>query len=98
MADSRIVRPLRGGQITIPAEFRERLGIDQDTLLQMTLDGGELRLRPVEVTRKASGSPWLKELYDLFEPIRREGGKFSSEEIDEAIDEAFAAVRRKQGA
>ena len=38
---SKIVRQLRGGQITIPAEFRKRLGID--SLLQMTLAGDELR-------------------------------------------------------
>lgn len=34
---TRIVRPLRRGQLTIPAEFRQRLGISEDTLLQLTL-------------------------------------------------------------
>ncbi len=30
----KLVRPLRNGQITIPAEFRQRLAIDEHTLLQ----------------------------------------------------------------
>ena len=34
---SRIVRPLRGGQITIPAEFRKELGITEESVLQVTL-------------------------------------------------------------
>ena len=42
---SRLVRPLRGGQITIPAEFRKQLGLDESSLLRVTLDGGELRLQ-----------------------------------------------------
>ena len=31
---TRIVRPLRGGQITIPAEFRRELGITEESVLQ----------------------------------------------------------------
>ena len=42
---TKVIRPVRSGQITIPAEFRERLGIDADTLLQISLVSGELRIR-----------------------------------------------------
>ena len=93
---TKIVRPLRSGQITIPAEFREKLGIGPDTLLQVTLSQGELRIRPVSVTDRAAGSPWLKELFDLFEPVRREADAkgYTEEEIDLAIDEAVKAARQ----
>ncbi|MGD9891056.1 MAG: AbrB/MazE/SpoVT family DNA-binding domain-containing protein [Dehalococcoidia bacterium] len=92
---TRLVRPLRGGQITIPADFRKRLGIDEDSVLEVTLDDGELRLRPLHTRQTAGGSPWMKELYDLFAPVREEALQFSEEEIDEAIDAAVKAVREE---
>ncbi len=94
---TRIVRPLRGGQITIPAEFRRRLGITEDSILQMSLEEEELRLRPVQVAGRAKGSPWLKELYALFAPIREEGQRYTAEEIDQAIAGAVEASRSGQG-
>ena len=92
---SRIVRPLRGGQITIPAEFRKQLGITEGSVLQMTLREGELRIRPMRVTETAAGSPWMRELYDLFAPVRDEAARVGEEEIDEAITRAVAESRKK---
>ena len=44
---SRTVHVLRGGQITIPIEFRRELGIEEDSLLQVTLtEPGKLTLTP----------------------------------------------------
>lgn len=92
---NKIVRPLRGGQVTIPADFRERLGIEADTLLQISLMQGELRIKPVQVSDKAktAGSPWLKEAYEAFAGVRKQTEKYSEEEINEAIDQAVKAVR-----
>ena len=96
---TKIVRSLRSGQITIPADFREKLGIDQDTLLQINLMEGELRIKPVRVSEKIqeAGSPWLKELYDYFAPVRAEIKRkgYTEQEINSAIDSAVAAVRAK---
>jgi bifunctional DNA-binding transcriptional regulator/antitoxin component of YhaV-PrlF toxin-antitoxin module len=94
-AVTRIVRPLRGGQITIPSEFRKSLGIDTDSLLQISLVAGELRIRPLTVTQRAEGSPWLKELSDQFAPVREEAGQYPEAEIDAAIDKAVRAVRQR---
>lgn len=97
---TKIVRPLRSGQITIPAEFRKRLRIDQETLLRITLDDGELRIRPVQVTEPQRGSPWLRELYEYFAPVREEirARGISEEEVNADIDAAIAAVRAEQRA
>ncbi|HZS00887.1 MAG TPA: AbrB/MazE/SpoVT family DNA-binding domain-containing protein [Chloroflexota bacterium] len=92
----RIVRSLRGGQITIPSEFRKRLGIEDNMLLQVTIQDGELRIRPVRDAATVAGSPWLKELYDLFAPVREEAAQFSDEEINAAVATAVKAVRRKR--
>ena len=93
---TRIVRPLRGGQITIPAEFRKKLGISPEGLLQLTLEDGELRIRPVRISEAGEGSPWLKELYELFAPVRTEAVTSSEDDINAAIDKATRAVRKKR--
>ena len=69
---SRTVHVLRGGQITIPIEFRRELGIEDASLMQVTLteDGG-LTLRSVEA--KPRGSEWLRDVYDACAPVRLEG-------------------------
>ena len=92
---TKIVRSLRNGQVTIPAEFRRELGIEDESLLQVTLAQGELRIRPLQATERGEGSPWLKDLYDLFAPVREEARRYDEAEIDQAIDAAVAAARRK---
>lgn len=94
---TKMVRQLRGGQITIPADFRRVLGIGRDTVLQVTLDDGELRIRPIQVAETAKGSEWFRRLYDYFAPAREEAEQkhYSEEEINTAIDQAVADVRRE---
>jgi bifunctional DNA-binding transcriptional regulator/antitoxin component of YhaV-PrlF toxin-antitoxin module len=93
---TRIVRQLRGGQITIPADYRRRLGITDDSLLQMSAEEGELRIKPVRVTDQA-GSDWVRELYELFAPVRQQATKNSDQEVNDAIDQAVQAVRKAHG-
>lgn len=93
---TRIVRSLRSGQLTIPADFREQLGIGIDTLLQISLINGELRVKPVKTIQTVAGSPWIKELYKLFAPIRQDASKHTSTQINTAIDRAIKAVRSKK--
>jgi AbrB family looped-hinge helix DNA binding protein len=93
---TKIVRPLRSGQITIPSEFREELGISADSLLKISLINGELRIRPIKATQTAADSSWVEELYKVFEPVRKEAAKFSEEEINLAIDQAIQSVRNKR--
>jgi AbrB family looped-hinge helix DNA binding protein len=44
---TKIVRPLAKGQITLPAAFRRRLGIDAGTVLSLTLKGGRIEIVPL---------------------------------------------------
>ncbi len=91
----KVVRSLRGGQITLPAEFRRELGIEDDTLLQVTLEADELRLRPVTVT--AVSRTALRELYEQFAPVREDirAQGISEEEVNADIDAAIGAVRQQ---
>src|SRR5215216_3158783 len=97
---TKLVRPLRGGQVTIPAAFRKELGIDEETMLRMTLVDGELRIKPVQVTEAPNGSAWLRELYEYFAPVREEILRrgISEEEVNADIDAAIAEVRAEQRA
>jgi len=94
----KVVRPLRNGQITIPAEFRTRLEINEQSLLELSLVGDELRLKPVHVSKRAVNSEWARELYEMFAPIRAETRKQSEKQVNADIDQAVAAVRRKRRA
>jgi len=46
---TRLVKPRARGQITIPADFREVLGIDENTVLQMRLRGTKIEITPLRV-------------------------------------------------
>lgn len=48
MKTSEIVKPLPKGQITIPATFRRQLGIDENTLLDVSIKNGELIVKPLK--------------------------------------------------
>jgi bifunctional DNA-binding transcriptional regulator/antitoxin component of YhaV-PrlF toxin-antitoxin module len=95
---TKLVRQLRGGQITIPVEFRRELGIEAETLLRMTLEDGELRIVPVEAEPRGKGSPWVRELYDYFAPVREQiaAAGYTDEEINADIDAAIRAVREER--
>jgi bifunctional DNA-binding transcriptional regulator/antitoxin component of YhaV-PrlF toxin-antitoxin module len=95
---SRSTKPAKGGLIAIPEDFREALGIADDSVLQLTLteDGG-LLVRRVDDAELLQGSAWLRDLFEAFEPVRREvaASGLSDEEIVALIEEAVAEVRAK---
>lgn len=94
---TKIIRPLRNGQITIPADFREKLGIDADTLLQVRVIHKELWIKPVKAYTTVGGSLWVKELYNAFSPVRKEAEEkgYTEEIINSAIDRSVRKVRLK---
>ena len=95
---TKLVRPLRSGQITIPVSFRKALDITQDTLLEVTLEHGSLHITPARLAQTAADTTWFKDLYDLFAPVREEAREHSEAEIDQAIDQAVAAARTSRHA
>lgn len=62
------VRPLRNGQITIPAEFRRKLGITPDSMLELSIDGEELRIKRVEVHRVVGDMTWFRSCISFSRP------------------------------
>ncbi len=52
---SKVVKPFGTGQITIPAEFRRRLNIGRNTLLNIVLQEGRLEIRPLKLQAGKQG-------------------------------------------
>lgn len=52
------------------------------------------------VSEEPHGSPWLRELYEYFAPVRQEAidKGYTEEEINTWIDEAIAEVRAERRA
>jgi AbrB family looped-hinge helix DNA binding protein len=97
MVKNKIVKQLRHGQITIPKELREALGLEDDDLLSISLAGGKLEIEPLKVAPKTAGSPWARELYQLFAPVRKSLEGYREEEINQAVEEAVREVRSEKG-
>ena len=92
----KVVKQLRHGQITIPKELREAIGLEEDDLLSISVAGDKLEVEPVKVASKKKGSPWAKELYELFAPVRESLRDRSEGEVNEAIDQALKEAREKK--
>jgi bifunctional DNA-binding transcriptional regulator/antitoxin component of YhaV-PrlF toxin-antitoxin module len=92
-SNTRLVRPLRNGQITLPAAFRRALRLDEAMFLQVTLDGDELRVRGYAPDKLETGSDWLRNLYGLFRSVRRSAAKSTDQFINTGIDHAVAHLR-----
>jgi len=92
----KLVKQLRHGQITIPKEFREALGLGKEDLLSIALNEGKLEIEPVKVTPRDKGSFWARELYQMFAPVRASLESRSEEEVKEAIGKAVREVRGKK--
>lgn len=95
---TKIVRTLRKRQIIIPDAFRRELGIEENSLLQLKLEAGELRVKPIPVADEPQGLPWFRELYNFFAPARQEAEErgYTDEQINEWIDQALAEVRSER--
>jgi AbrB family looped-hinge helix DNA binding protein len=93
----KIVKQLRHGQVTIPKELRDALGLEADDLLVMTLAGRKIEMEAVKVAPKAGGSPWARELYEEFAPVRESLRGRTEQEVNQAIDEAVEEARADAG-
>ena len=79
----KVVKVTSKGQVTIPVEVRVALGIDEDTHLEVSEDGNEIRLRKLVPARPLGGDD---PIWDLI-GIGRSGGQDAAEEHDRHLAE-----------
>lgn len=44
---TRLIKPLPKGQITLPVAFRRQLGINEETILRVSVKAGKIEIAPV---------------------------------------------------
>jgi AbrB family looped-hinge helix DNA binding protein len=95
-----LIKVLRAGQVTLPAEARKALALEEGDYLEAEVVEGALRLKPVSVVERKEA--WAKLNAILAERKWRGPGPEPSE--DEVMDEvveaihAFRAENAKSGA
>ncbi len=64
---TKLVRPLAKGQITLPIEFRRRLKIDAETILNLTLKDDRIEIVPLRpVPREDTVREYSRDEIDRF--------------------------------
>ena len=91
---------LRNGQITIPKEVRAKMGWEENDLLSVEVVDGAIRLKSAHPIAEYDQSPWLRDLYEKFAPVREGYLKsgLTEEEINEEIDAAIRSARARHRA
>ena len=84
-----LVRMLRGGQVTLPAEARKALKLSEGDYLDLEVAGGTVTLRPVTVVDRAEAD---RQLDAILSRVKYVGPEPPPEEeiMDLAADEARA--------
>lgn len=96
-----IVNPMARGQITIPKEYRDKLGITPDTPLNVTLEDDRIVMRPLEkmmadespyvIKPKYSREEYLKILKKISRYMKKYGPLWTEED-----DKAREEMRKKE--
>src|SRR3954463_16236691 len=89
-----LVRMLRGGQITLPAEARKALKLSEGDYLDLEVQGSTLLLKPVTVIDRAEADRQLNAILSRVEYVGPEAEPSEDEVMDMVVEE-IRAVRDK---
>jgi antitoxin MazE len=89
-----LVRMLRGGQITLPAEARKALKLSEGDYLDLEVQGGTLLLKPVTVVDRAEADRQLDAVLSKVKYVGPEPEPSEDEAMDLIVEE-IRAVRHK---
>lgn len=86
-----LVKVIRNGQITIPKELRDVLGIEEGDLLEVKLSKGGMTIKPKTAVDKdlAKGR-----FFQMVEEIRESVKDSDPQEVDAALAEAVQAAKK----
>lgn len=87
-----LVRMLRGGQVTLPAEARKALNIGEGDYLDLEVTGGRVTLKPVTVVDRAEAD---RQLGRILSRVKYTGPKPrpSEDKVMEMVVDEIRAVR-----
>jgi len=72
-----VIKVIRNGQITLPKEFREALGIDEGQMLEAEIEESRIILKPVAFVERgpALSSKGKKKVAEALEAYKKGEGK-----------------------
>lgn len=89
-----LVRMLRGGQVTLPAEARKALRLSEGDYLDLEVTDGTLTLKPVAVVDRADADRQLERILSRVKHIGPQPEP-SEEEMMDMVVEEIRVVREK---
>ena len=89
-----LVRMLRGGQVTLPAEARKALKLNEGDYLDLEVVGGAVTLKPVTVIDRAEADRQLGAILSRVKYIGPEPSPSEDEMMDMVVEEV-RSVRAK---
>jgi AbrB family looped-hinge helix DNA binding protein len=86
-----LVRMLRGGQVTLPAEARKALRLQEGDYLDLMVNGSTLTLKPVQVVDRAEADRQLDQILSRVRYVGSEPEP-TEDEVMETVVESIRAV------
>lgn len=92
-----IIKVLRNGQLTLPAQFRKTLELKQGDLLNAGLEEDKIVLRPViTVERKRKKEKTRERFFKLMDKTWDKNKETDPKEVERIVKEAIEEVRREE--
>jgi len=88
-----LVKVIRHGQITLPADFREELDIKEGDYIEAELEGKAIVLRPKVLLDHEDA---VKALHRIMSDVQSRTEDISPEEIEREVAEAIREVRKEK--
>lgn len=88
-----LIKVIRHGQITLPAEFRNALELREGDYLEAELEKGKIVLKPAVVMNRAEATRRLQALLDK---IHARNESIPEEQVEREVAEAIKEVRREK--
>ena len=88
-----LVKVIRHGQITLPAEFREELDIEEGDYLEAELEGKAIVLRPKVLMDREDA---IKALHQIMSDVQSRTKDVDPEVIEREVAEAIRQVRKQK--
>lgn len=86
-----LVKVIRHGQITIPKELREALGIEEGDLLEVELKKSQMIIKPKAVVDKELAR---RKFFPIVKKMRAGSKNASEQEVDQLIEKAIGETRK----
>lgn len=87
-----VVRVLEHGQVTIPKQFREFLGLEKGDLAEAQLEGKRIVITPKKLVEDRA----LQELKAVLQEVHAQNKGVTEEEVVKYATEAIASLRQKE--